>query len=246
VLKDGSLLRTLSRISRRLRRRFMKWTRWVLVNRQNCWHRCWGSVPGAARQTSSSCSCSFSDCVGNSRMLGEDRGHDARALAVKAGELWAYHGHQQRGSVAAFASPVSDGEELATVAAVLPLLSRTATRSPLSPQPEANPRRPSPETPRASASFTGSLAIRLTTLCPLLDTVIGRCFLVDTELPSAVYPPLVFLSAMQPSPDWSNGPNYTVHARASDQWSSSSTAGNGYSLTTNFLLLVWISCITIA
>ncbi len=32
------------------------------------------------------------------------------------------------------------------------------------------------------------LAIRLTTLCPLLDTVIGRCFLVDTKLPSAVSP----------------------------------------------------------
>jgi hypothetical protein len=157
-------------------------------------------------------------------MLGEDRGHDARALAVKAGELWAYHGHQQRGSVVAFASPVSDGEELATLAAVLPLLSRTATRSPLSPQPEANPRRPSPETPRASASFTGSWAIRLKTLCPLLDTVIGRFFSCGQRASFGSFPPLVFLSAMQPSHDWSNGPNYTVHAGASDQWSSSSTA----------------------
>jgi hypothetical protein len=51
-------------------------------------------------------------------MLGDDPGHDARALAAKADKLWAYHSHQQPNAVAAVAAAGSDKEEESQVAAV--------------------------------------------------------------------------------------------------------------------------------
>jgi hypothetical protein len=51
-------------------------------------------------------------------MLGDDPGHDARALAAKADKLWAYHSHQQPNSVAAVAAAGSDEDEDAQIAAV--------------------------------------------------------------------------------------------------------------------------------
>jgi hypothetical protein len=51
-------------------------------------------------------------------MLGDDPGHDARALAAKADKLWAYHSHQQPNAVAAVAAAGSDEEEESQIAAV--------------------------------------------------------------------------------------------------------------------------------
>jgi hypothetical protein len=51
-------------------------------------------------------------------MLGDDPDHDARALAAKADKLWAYHSHQQPGSVAAVAASSSDEDEPSAVAAI--------------------------------------------------------------------------------------------------------------------------------
>jgi hypothetical protein len=51
-------------------------------------------------------------------MLGDDPGHDARALAAKADKLWAYHSHQQPNAVAAVAAAGSNEEEESQIAAV--------------------------------------------------------------------------------------------------------------------------------
>ncbi len=51
-------------------------------------------------------------------MLGDDPGHDARALAAKADKLWAYHSHQQPNAVATVAVAGSDEEEESQIAAV--------------------------------------------------------------------------------------------------------------------------------
>jgi hypothetical protein len=51
-------------------------------------------------------------------MLGDDPGHDARALAAKADKLWAYHSHRQPNAVAVVAAAGSIEEEESQIAAV--------------------------------------------------------------------------------------------------------------------------------